>query len=215
MPAYRGRCPLNWVLVNGETHTGVSLHYMTPRPDDGDIVAQKQIEISDDDTAHTLHQKIEPAASMILEQSLPDIQAGTVSRKPQDPSKSSYFGGHKPEDSIKELAEILVKKFDMPPLRNNFSPFARMKVVESKTYYGKGYKNVQYRKPSIKNALRYLGWNPSIPLGQSVEETLDFFLHQIVKQQSIEPISKVCCCSSGESWNPVFSVLFWTSAFAG
>jgi UDP-4-amino-4-deoxy-L-arabinose formyltransferase/UDP-glucuronic acid dehydrogenase (UDP-4-keto-hexauronic acid decarboxylating) len=43
LPKYRGRCPLNWVLVNGETETGITLHYMTPRADDGDIVGQKKI----------------------------------------------------------------------------------------------------------------------------------------------------------------------------
>ena len=46
LPKYRGRSPINWVLVNGEKETGVSLHYMTPRPDDGDIVGQKKIDIS-------------------------------------------------------------------------------------------------------------------------------------------------------------------------
>ena len=57
LPKYRGRCPINWVLVNGEKETGVTLHYMTPRPDDGDIVAQKKIAIADDDTAKTLFGK--------------------------------------------------------------------------------------------------------------------------------------------------------------
>jgi UDP-4-amino-4-deoxy-L-arabinose formyltransferase/UDP-glucuronic acid dehydrogenase (UDP-4-keto-hexauronic acid decarboxylating) len=32
LPRYRGRCPINWVLVNGEAETGVTLHYMTPKP---------------------------------------------------------------------------------------------------------------------------------------------------------------------------------------
>ena len=41
LPKYRGRCPINWVLINGEKETGVTLHYMTPRADDGDIVGQK------------------------------------------------------------------------------------------------------------------------------------------------------------------------------
>jgi len=40
LPKYRGRAPLNWVLVKGETETGVTLHAMTPKPDDGVIVAQ-------------------------------------------------------------------------------------------------------------------------------------------------------------------------------
>jgi UDP-4-amino-4-deoxy-L-arabinose formyltransferase/UDP-glucuronic acid dehydrogenase (UDP-4-keto-hexauronic acid decarboxylating) len=38
LPKYRGRAPINWVLINGERETGVTLHYMTPRADDGDIV---------------------------------------------------------------------------------------------------------------------------------------------------------------------------------
>jgi len=50
LPAYRGRCPINWVLVNGEQETGVTLHYMTPTPDDGDIVAQHRIPIAPEDT---------------------------------------------------------------------------------------------------------------------------------------------------------------------
>ena len=54
LPRYRGRCPINWVLVNGEAETGVSLHYMTPRPDDGDIVGQRRIPIGSDDTALSL-----------------------------------------------------------------------------------------------------------------------------------------------------------------
>jgi methionyl-tRNA formyltransferase len=54
LPRYRGRCPLNWVLVNGETETGVTLHHMIERPDAGDIVARRPIGIAFDDTAATL-----------------------------------------------------------------------------------------------------------------------------------------------------------------
>ena len=39
LPRYRGRCPVNWVLVHGETETGVTLHYMEEKADRGDIVA--------------------------------------------------------------------------------------------------------------------------------------------------------------------------------
>ena len=63
LPAYRGRCPINWVLVNGEKETGVTLHHMTPKPDDGDIVAQERINISSNDTAMTLHLKADAAAA--------------------------------------------------------------------------------------------------------------------------------------------------------
>ena len=85
------------------------------------------------------------------------------------------------EASIKEMAETLVKKFDAHPLRNNFPPFAGFVVVESGTFYGKGYQDVMHRKPSIKNAERCIKWVPEIPLDQSIETTLDFFLDEAIK----------------------------------
>jgi len=98
LPKYRGRCPINWVLVNGEKETGVTLHYMTPRPDDGDIVGQKKFSITDDDTARSLHEKAAQAASVMLDETLPKIKNGTISGKPQDHSKSTYYGGRRPAD---------------------------------------------------------------------------------------------------------------------
>lgn len=98
LPAYRGRCPVNWVLVRGERETGVTLHYMTPRPDDGDIVAQRRIAIDDDDTARTLFDKSVAAAGELLDEVLPAVRAGRAPRTPQDPARASYFGGRRPED---------------------------------------------------------------------------------------------------------------------
>lgn len=98
LPKYRGRCPVNWVLVNGEKETGVTLHYMTPKPDDGDIVAQRRIAISGDDTAQTLFARMVPASAAMLDEVLPLIKSGRAPRKPQDHSKASYFGGRRPAD---------------------------------------------------------------------------------------------------------------------
>jgi len=100
LPAYRGRCPVNWVLLNGEKETGVSLHYMTPRPDDGDIVDQEKIPISEDDTALTLYGKMIPAATTLLDRALPLILRGVAPRRPQDHSKASYFGGRRSDDGL-------------------------------------------------------------------------------------------------------------------
>lgn len=63
LPKYRGRAPLNWVLVNGETETGVTLHRMVKRADAGAIVAQLRVAIAPDDIAITLHHKLCHAAS--------------------------------------------------------------------------------------------------------------------------------------------------------
>jgi len=98
LPRYRGRCPINWVLVNGEKETGVTLHYMTPRPDDGDIVGQHRIQISNDDTARSLHKKAAKASAKMLNEVLPKIREGTAERQPQDHSKATYYGGRGPKD---------------------------------------------------------------------------------------------------------------------
>ncbi len=105
LPRYRGRCPVNWVLVNGEKETGVTLHYMTAKPDDGDIVAQKRIEIADDDTAATLMTKAVTTASTMLDEILPKLKKGIAPRTPQDPAKASYFGGRRPDDGAIDWAK--------------------------------------------------------------------------------------------------------------
>ena len=66
LPAYRGRAPLNWVLVNGETETGVTLHRMVRRADAGAIVAQQKVAIDADDTALQLHHKLNSTAQTLL-----------------------------------------------------------------------------------------------------------------------------------------------------
>ncbi|MBL8896859.1 MAG: bifunctional UDP-4-amino-4-deoxy-L-arabinose formyltransferase/UDP-glucuronic acid oxidase ArnA [Planctomycetes bacterium] len=98
LPRYRGRCPVNWVLVHGETETGVSLHHMVAKPDAGDLVDQERIPITDDDTARTLMGKCRDAARVVLDRALPAIAAGCAARVPQDETAASYFGGRKPKD---------------------------------------------------------------------------------------------------------------------
>lgn len=98
LPKYRGRAPVNWMLVHGEKKAGVTLHHMTPRPDDGDIVCQSSIEIDDADTAITLHTKLATLAGGMLRENLPLILDGTAPRVPQDPDQASYFGRREAKD---------------------------------------------------------------------------------------------------------------------
>lgn len=86
------------------------------------------------------------------------------------------------EASIRELAELLCEHFEQHPLRDRFPPFAGMHPVESQRYYGDGYEDVQHRRPSIANAKKYLDWNPTIPVGESVQKTLDYFLTDYVSE---------------------------------
>lgn len=98
LPMYRGRAPVNWVLVNGEVQTGVTLHHMVPRADAGDIVAQCAVDIADDDTAFTLNLKLLEAAELMLAAALPQIKQGRAPRRKQDLAQGSYVGRRRPED---------------------------------------------------------------------------------------------------------------------
>ena len=91
------------------------------------------------------------------------------------------------EASIRELAEMLVARFEAHSLRGNFPPFAGYREIESGRYYGKGYEDVQHRRPSIRNAQRYVGWRPTIPTEDSVARTLDWFLQLEVARRHASP----------------------------
>ncbi len=110
LPAYRGRCPVNWVIINGETQTGVTLHYMIDKPDAGDIVGQKAVPIDFSDTARTLYDKLCQAAKDLLDELLPLIKSNQIPRRKQNLAEGSYYGGRRPEDGRidwnKSAAEI-------------------------------------------------------------------------------------------------------------
>lgn len=98
LPRYRGRAPANWVLVNGETETGVTLHRMVKRADAGAILSQQRVGIERSDTALTLHGKLREAASSLLRDTLPMLLQGKVSETPQDESNATVFGRRTPAD---------------------------------------------------------------------------------------------------------------------
>jgi methionyl-tRNA formyltransferase len=100
LPRYRGRAPVNWVLVNGETKTGVSLHHMVAKPDAGNLVGQEAVEIAFDDTAFTLYRKLEGAAARLLDRALPLLRQGAAPAIPMDLAQGSYCGGRAPEDGL-------------------------------------------------------------------------------------------------------------------
>lgn len=98
LPKYRGRVPVNWAVLHGETETGATLHEMTVKPDAGAIIAQVAVPILPDDTAFEVFGKLTVAAEQTLWQALPGILSGIPNRIANELSKGSYFGGRKPED---------------------------------------------------------------------------------------------------------------------
>ena len=98
LPKYRGRAPVNWAILHGETETGATLHIMEAKPDAGDIVGQEAVRIEPDETATDVFGKVTRAAVKVIEEVLPSLLQGMVPRKPNELDKGSYFGGRKPSD---------------------------------------------------------------------------------------------------------------------
>jgi methionyl-tRNA formyltransferase len=98
LPKYRGRAPVHWAIIHGETTTGASLHYMVEKPDAGALVDQEAVPILEDDTALDVSMKVAAAAEAVLRRSLPRLVAGTAPSLPLDLQTGSYFGRRRPED---------------------------------------------------------------------------------------------------------------------
>ena len=113
LPAYRGRCPVNWVIINDEKQTGVTLHYMIDKPDAGDIVGQKAVAIKFSDTAKNLYDKLCLAARELLDEVLPSIMKGQIPRRKQDLSQGSYYGGRRPEDGRIDWKKTAVEIYNL------------------------------------------------------------------------------------------------------
>lgn len=98
LPKYRGRAPINWAVINGETETGATLHAMTEKADAGDIVDQERVDIAPDDTAAQVQRKVTAAALLILGRQIEDLKVGKAPRRAQDSSQATYFGRRRPDD---------------------------------------------------------------------------------------------------------------------
>ena len=98
LPKFRGRAPVNWAILHGETETGATLHVMEVKPDAGDIVGQASVSIGPDETATEVFGKVSDAALEVMRNVLPELVQGRVPRKSNDLQNGSYFGGRKPAD---------------------------------------------------------------------------------------------------------------------
>ena len=98
LPKYRGRVPVNWAIIHGETETGATLHEMVEKPDAGRIVDQEAVAILPDEPAVDVFGKVAGAAERVLSRSLPKLLDGSAVLRAQDLSRGGYFGGRRPED---------------------------------------------------------------------------------------------------------------------
>jgi methionyl-tRNA formyltransferase len=134
LPKFRGRAPVNWAVLKGETVTGATLHAMTARPDAGDIVDQEQVSIGPDDTAGEVQSRVTAAAVKILERRLEELENGTAPSRPQDESQATTFGRRRPEDGKIAWTRTAQEVHDLVRAVTHPFPGAFTDIFGGKTY---------------------------------------------------------------------------------
>lgn len=90
LPKYRGAAPINWAILNGETETGVTIMYMAPALDAGDIIDTVRTSVGPDETAPELTDRLSHLGARLLVKVVDGLAAGTATRTPQEESQSTY-----------------------------------------------------------------------------------------------------------------------------
>lgn len=90
LPKLRGGAPIHRAIMNGYSKTGITIMYMNEKMDDGDIISQREVEITNEETASTLHNKLQLVGRDLLLDTLPSIIAGTNDRIKQDRNEVTY-----------------------------------------------------------------------------------------------------------------------------
>src|SRR4030042_767178 len=98
LPKYRGAAPINWAIINGDTKTGLSIIKMEKAMDSGPIILQKEINISQADTAISLEGKLADIAARLLLEAIHSIEKRNYILKPQDDKNITFAPKLKKED---------------------------------------------------------------------------------------------------------------------
>ena len=101
LPKYRGMMPSFWAMLNGEKYAGVTVHYMTPELDDGDIILQDKVEILPTDTLASLISKSKALGAELLLEAIKLIKNGKAEPKPNRKELATYFSFPTKEDGKK------------------------------------------------------------------------------------------------------------------
>ena len=98
LPKLRGGAPIHHAIIDGYKKTGITIMYMDEAMDSGDIISQRETEISDIDTLESLHDRLSEMGRDLLLDTLPSILDGTNQRIKQDINEVTYAYNIKREE---------------------------------------------------------------------------------------------------------------------
>ena len=141
LPKYRGRTPHVWAIINNEKQTGITAHLITKECDKGNIIAQKIIEIKDNDTGGSVLKKYNESYPALIDEVIVKVQSGNFETVKQDESKATYYPKRTPEDGEidwnwqKERIYNWVRAMAPPEYPGAFFFDGNKKVIVKKAIY--------------------------------------------------------------------------------
>ena len=99
LPRYRGQHVIQWQIINDEKETGTTIHYMSKKLDEGNIIKQKKCLIKDEDNALTIWEKTSGIGSLLLKEVIHHLEKyGSLKSIKQDETAATYYRARKLED---------------------------------------------------------------------------------------------------------------------
>lgn len=108
LPRHRGAAPVQWTIAAGDAVSGVSAILMDPGMDSGDVLGQIEEPVRPDDTSATLHDRLAPLGGRLLLRVLAELEAGRVTRTPQDASRVTFASKLHKEDGALDWSQPAV-----------------------------------------------------------------------------------------------------------
>lgn len=138
LPKLRGGSPLHRCIIDGYKETGVTIMYMAPGMDDGDIITQRSIEIKDTDNVGIIHDELSIMGRDLLLETLPNIFSGNINRIKQNSDEVTFAYNIKREEEKIDFNKTALEVFNqirgMYPFPVAYTTFNGeiIKICESK-----------------------------------------------------------------------------------
>ena len=138
LPRHRGGAPIHRAIIEGDKETGITIMHMDYGMDNGDIIEQSKIEITDTDTAETLFDKLSNLGASFLMEVLPKILDNDINPIKQNEEEATFSYNIKPEDEVvnfnKNVRDVYnqIRGLNSWPVAYTTLDNKRMKVWESK-----------------------------------------------------------------------------------
>jgi len=108
LPQGRGRAPIPWSIIKGIRHSAVSIFFLSPGVDDGDIVWQEPFEIWEEDDATSLYRRLEQIHERATRNFCKLLAAGPLPRREQDHNKATYWPRRRPSDGLVDWTKTTI-----------------------------------------------------------------------------------------------------------